>query len=148
MAAGPSAADPRVVVTDTVIPGPAGELPVRIYRPAATEAGTRPGALYLHGGAFISGDLDTGDRNCRDICLAAGMWQLYLGPAADQYAAPARAQDLRGLPPAYLQIGRPPVTHGAESTPDSPCLLNESKGFGVQTGSGVDGWVGVLFNTA
>ncbi len=34
---------------------------------------------------------------------AAASWRLYLdGQAADQYAAPARAEDLSGLPPAYV----------------------------------------------
>lgn len=33
-------------------------------------------------------------------------WQAYLaGRAADRYAAPARAEDLGGLPPAYLEVG-------------------------------------------
>ena len=34
---------------------------------------------------------------------AATSWRLYLGgAAADQYAAPSRAEDLAGLPPAYV----------------------------------------------
>ena len=33
-------------------------------------------------------------------------WQWYLGDGkADQYAAPARAEDLAGLPPAYIDVG-------------------------------------------
>src|SRR5215469_6830734 len=33
-------------------------------------------------------------------------WQWYLGGAKpDQYAAPARAEDLSGLPPAYIDVG-------------------------------------------
>ena len=35
-------------------------------------------------------------------------WQMYLGPAAPSpvpsYAAPARAEDLSGLPPAYVSV--------------------------------------------
>ena len=33
-------------------------------------------------------------------------WQWYLGDGKpDQYAAPARAEDLAGLPPAYIDVG-------------------------------------------
>ena len=36
----------------------------------------------------------------------AEAWQWYLGDGkADQYAAPARAEDLAGLPPAYIDVG-------------------------------------------
>lgn len=71
LAAKPPADDPRIAVRHTVIPGPAGDLTVRIYRPTGAR-GACPGVLYFHGGAFIAGDLDTGDGNCRDLCLAAG----------------------------------------------------------------------------
>ncbi|OHV21462.1 alpha/beta hydrolase [Parafrankia soli] len=40
--------------------------------------------------------------------LAVQCWRLYLGEGvteADQYAAPARADDLTGLPPTYLAVG-------------------------------------------
>jgi acetyl esterase/lipase len=40
---------------------------------------------------------------------AAASWAAYLGPHRDDpppYAAPARATDLRGLPPAYVAVGQ------------------------------------------
>lgn len=40
----------------------------------------------------------------RDANLEAWGWYLG-GKDADQYAAPARAQDLTGLPPAYIDVG-------------------------------------------
>lgn len=44
-------------IDDRRIPGPHGEIGVRIYGPV--EPGTdRPGLVWLHGGAFIFGDLD------------------------------------------------------------------------------------------
>ena len=45
---------------DTAVPGPsdAPDVPVRIYAPANRE-GAVPGLLYLHGGGFVVGDLDT-----------------------------------------------------------------------------------------
>jgi len=50
-------------VENSVIPGECGEVPVRIYRPAAE--GTRPALVYLHGGGFVTGSLDTHDALCR-----------------------------------------------------------------------------------
>lgn len=39
--------------------------PARIYRPAA--GGGRPTVLYLHGGGYVIGDLDTHDQTCRRL---------------------------------------------------------------------------------
>lgn len=40
-------------ITDTVIPGPAGPIPTRIYRPS-TDSG-QPVVLYFHGGGLVMG---------------------------------------------------------------------------------------------
>lgn len=55
--------EPIHSVTDQMIPGPAGEIKVRIYRP--NERANLPIVVYLHGGGFISGDLETHDPQCR-----------------------------------------------------------------------------------
>ncbi|MCR6483974.1 alpha/beta hydrolase [Amycolatopsis sp. OK19-0408] len=49
-----------VDVRDTAIPGPsdAPDVPVRVYSPA-DRAGAVPGLLYIHGGGFVLGDLET-----------------------------------------------------------------------------------------
>jgi len=44
-------------VADRTIPGPAGEIPVRIYTPEGTAP--FPVIVYFHGGGFVVGDLDT-----------------------------------------------------------------------------------------
>lgn len=61
--------EPELVhlVEDRTAPGPAGDIPIRIYRPAAENAQTLPVLLYAHGGAFVSGDLDTHDPLCREL---------------------------------------------------------------------------------
>ncbi len=51
---------------DIAIPGAAGELPARIYRPEAE--GELPTILFLHGGGFVIGDVDTHDNQCRAVC--------------------------------------------------------------------------------
>ena len=49
------------------IPGPEGDIPVRIYFPA--DAGSFGTLLYFHGGGWAIGDLDTCDAVCREISL-------------------------------------------------------------------------------
>ena len=56
-------------VTDRAIPGPAGDIPVRIYRPDS--AGPHPILVYFHGGGWVVGDLDTQDMICRGLCHGA-----------------------------------------------------------------------------
>jgi acetyl esterase len=52
------------------IPGPAGEIPVRVYTPDAPAP--RPAMVYFHGGGWVIGDLDTHDVVCRAIARRAG----------------------------------------------------------------------------
>jgi len=52
------------------IPGPAGAIPVRIYRPAAD--GAVPTIVFFHGGGFVIGDLDTHDDHGRLLCHDVG----------------------------------------------------------------------------
>ncbi|HWU13298.1 MAG TPA: alpha/beta hydrolase [Caulobacter sp.] len=50
--------------------GPAGNVPMRIYRPP----GTAQGVLhYIHGGGWSIGDLDTVDHTARYLCRALSM---------------------------------------------------------------------------
>lgn len=57
-------------VYERTIPGPAGPIPVRIYRPAGL--GPFPLMVYFHGGGFALGGLDTDDAMCRHYCVGAG----------------------------------------------------------------------------
>ncbi len=43
----------------------AGSVPVRIYRPIDRPQGPHPAVLFLHGGGWVIGDLDTHDGVCR-----------------------------------------------------------------------------------
>ena len=51
---------PDMEVRDAVVPTPDNQVPVRIYRPARGDE-PRPCILYLHGGGFMLGDLDSSD---------------------------------------------------------------------------------------
>jgi acetyl esterase len=57
--------EPVADVRDLVVPGPAGEVPVRMYVPLHRE---REGTLvYIHGGGFVVGTLDSFDGLCRTL---------------------------------------------------------------------------------
>jgi acetyl esterase len=66
---------PGVVMNDRTIPGPGGEIPVRLYR-AADETGRRSGpaplVLYCHGGGFVLGALRMGDWMCGNVAAKVG----------------------------------------------------------------------------
>ena len=49
-----------MAIHDTTVPTADGTVPVRVYR-SAGGAGARPCILYLHGGGFMLGDLDSSD---------------------------------------------------------------------------------------
>ena len=69
---GPRPAEAKVV--DRSIPGPAGDLGVRIYRPASAPADAKlPCLVYAHGGGWVFGNLDSHDVLCAQFALEAGI---------------------------------------------------------------------------
>jgi acetyl esterase len=61
---------PVDAVTDRTIAGPAGELKLRIYRSGTSDA--LPLLLFMHGGGFVLGNLDTHDEMARILTAATG----------------------------------------------------------------------------
>jgi acetyl esterase len=55
---------------DSVIPGPGGDLTIRVYTPEGK--GPFPILIFSHGGGFVLGNLDTHDPVCRNLCAGAG----------------------------------------------------------------------------
>ncbi|GEP60306.1 alpha/beta hydrolase [Reyranella soli] len=71
-AQGPRPAEAKVV--DRTIAGPAGDLAVRIYRPATAPADAElPCLVYAHGGGWVFGNLDSHDVLCAQFALEAGI---------------------------------------------------------------------------
>lgn len=67
--------DPPAVaeVEDLTCPGPAGPIRLRHYRGLGTDpAGALPCLVYLHGGGWVIGDLDSHDQLCRTLANHAG----------------------------------------------------------------------------
>lgn len=54
-------------VEDRMIQSPAGEIRVRIYTPEG-DSGPRPIFLFIHGGGFVIGSIESRDPQCRLIC--------------------------------------------------------------------------------
>ncbi len=58
---------------DRTIPGPVGEIAVRVYTPIAAGGAALPCLIYYHGGGFVIGSLDTADATCRTLANEAGV---------------------------------------------------------------------------
>jgi acetyl esterase len=63
---------PMASVQELRIPGPAGELPARLYVPHGARPAPRPLLLYLHGGGWVVGSLDTHDSVHRFLAAFSG----------------------------------------------------------------------------
>ena len=61
--------EPVAEVAERTIPGPAGDLTVRIYTPFGN--GPFPVLTYFHGGGFVLCSLDSHDSICRVLTSAA-----------------------------------------------------------------------------
>ncbi|WP_242910177.1 alpha/beta hydrolase [Actinomadura terrae] len=55
---------------DTTIPGPAGDIPVRVYTPEGE--GPFPAFVWFHGGGWTIGSLEENEYSCRKVCAMAG----------------------------------------------------------------------------
>lgn len=62
--------EPVASVVDKNIPGPAGDLPIRIYSPVPEKP--LPVLVYFFGGGWALGTIDTADAVCRRLANAAG----------------------------------------------------------------------------
>jgi acetyl esterase len=83
---------PVGAVRDFDIPGPGGALRVRHYAPDAREP--RPLTVYLHGGGYVIGDLETHDEACRILCRHAAVHVLSVDyRLAPEHPFPAALDD-------------------------------------------------------
>jgi acetyl esterase len=114
------ATEPGIGMEMRTIPGPAGDIHARVYVPTALAGlGPLPMILYLHGGGFVLGSLDTDEtpralaRKCNAVVVAAHYRQApeFKVPAAheDAYAAwrwmIKNAEALRGSPTHAAAVG-------------------------------------------
>ena len=62
--------EPIAATEALVVPGPGGAIPARLYRGVAQS--NAPCLLFLHGGGWMLGDLDSHDGICRRIAARTG----------------------------------------------------------------------------
>jgi len=108
-------------VRDFQADGAGGPIRMRHYAPPAAEANGDPAPMlvFLHGGGFVIGDLDTHDEPCRILCRHAGTHVLSVEyRLAPEHPFPAALEDARrafdfardaagglGADPARVSIG-------------------------------------------
>ncbi|TGD88043.1 alpha/beta hydrolase [Mycolicibacterium sp. CH28] len=104
------------------IPGPAGTIGARHYRPAGE--GPAPLLVFYHGGGYVFGDLETHDSACRLICRDAGVHVLAVDyRLAPEHKAPAAVDDAYA---AYLWAREHAAELGAD--PDRVAVGGDSAG--------------------
>jgi acetyl esterase len=87
---GPPAA--VAAVADRLVPGPAGELPVRVYTPEGSPP--FPIVVFFHGGGWVVGTLDTYDPLCRALAAATPAVVVSVGyRLAPEHRWPAAVED-------------------------------------------------------
>ena len=87
----PAPALPRV--EDIGIPGPAGEIPARVYAPSAGGV-PLPTVTYFHGGGWVQGDLETHHGLCARMAKHAGVLVVAVDyRLAPEHKFPAAVED-------------------------------------------------------
>jgi acetyl esterase len=79
---------------DREIPGPLGDIPLRIYTPATISAGTLPALIYFHGGAGVFCSIETHEGLCRALTNESGCRVISVGyRLAPEHKFPAAIDD-------------------------------------------------------
>jgi acetyl esterase len=81
-------------VDDRVIPGAGNDIAARVYTPQEAIGGAAPLLLWLHGGGWVIGDLDTADATARALANRSGAVVVSVGyRLAPEHTAPAALDD-------------------------------------------------------
>jgi len=88
----PSEAEPVARVENRVVPGPHGDIPVRVY--ASVPEDGAPLVVLFHGGGWVVCDLDSHDGICRALCNESGCVIVSVDyRLAPEYRFPIPAED-------------------------------------------------------
>jgi len=82
------------LVQDVAASGPAGPIPLRLYRPHGLAAHDAPALIYIHGGGWVIGGIESHDKVCRQLADRAGCAVVSIDyRLAPEHPAPAGAVD-------------------------------------------------------
>jgi acetyl esterase len=85
---------PVARVEDMAIPGPAGQIPARLYVALGAPRSPQPLLVYYHGGGWVIGDLETHDGLCRFLAEHSGCRVLSIDyRLAPEHPFPAAVED-------------------------------------------------------
>lgn len=101
----------NVTAQDDFIQGKGGRIPVRRYRNKwGSDVAT---VVYLHGGGFVVGDLESHDDVCAEICDASGFHVVAVDyRLAPEHVHPAAFDDAYAAFEAVASEGRPVIMVG------------------------------------
>ena len=89
-----TAPEPVGSVMDTTVPGPAGRIPVRVYKPRGMTSDNLPVLVYFHGGGFVIASVAAYDSSCRALANAAKCMVVSVGYRyAPEHRLPAAHED-------------------------------------------------------
>jgi acetyl esterase/lipase len=81
--------------TDRSVPGPGGDLAVRIYHPHGEPSEGRAAIVFCHGGGFVFCDIESHDGFCRALARGSQAVVVSVGyRLAPEHPAPAAALDV------------------------------------------------------
>lgn len=98
-------------VDDITCPGPAGSIPLRVYRPTTDR--DRPCVVYFHGGGHTIGSIETHDPVCRQLAREADATVVSVGyRLAPEHPFPAPLDDATA---ALTWVATHPAEVGADT---------------------------------
>ena len=121
------------VIKDLTCPGPAGEIPLRFYDARETRA-AGPVILFMHGGGFVIGDLDTHHALCTEI--------------AAEMDLPVVAVHYRLAPEAPFPAAPDDCEAAARWLAESPAALGRSVTGLIPIGDSAGGNLTIVVTTA
>jgi len=84
--------EPIAKSENRMIPGPGGQIPVRIYTPEGSEP--FPVLVFFHGGGFVIGSVELYDEFCRELANGAGCMVVSVDyRLAPEHKFPAAVED-------------------------------------------------------